>query len=106
MDEISIQQLLDTGAHFGHLTRKWHPKMEPYIFMEKNSIHLIDLSKTKSQLEDAVNMVSKSVSEGGTVLFVPCRPRGSRQACVERAPRPWGRFLPDARDGEGVYGRW
>lgn len=70
MDEISIQQLLDTGAHFGHLTRKWHPKMEPYIFMEKNSIHLIDLSKTKSQLEDAVNMISNCVAEGGTVLFV------------------------------------
>jgi len=70
LDEITIQQLLDTGAHFGHLTRKWHPKMEPYIFMEKNSIHLIDLSKTKSQLEDAVNMISNIVSEGGTVLFV------------------------------------
>ena len=70
MKEITIQQLLDTGAHFGHLTRKWHPKMEPYIFMEKNSIHLIDLNKTKSQIEAAVNMVAKSVVDGGTILFV------------------------------------
>ncbi|TFB11446.1 30S ribosomal protein S2 [Candidatus Marinimicrobia bacterium MT.SAG.4] len=70
MKEITIQQLLDTGAHFGHLTRKWHPKMEPYIFMEKNSIHLIDLSKTKTQIEDAANMIAKNVGDGGTVLFV------------------------------------
>ncbi len=70
MEDISIQKLLDTGAHFGHLTRKWHPKMEPYIFMEKNSIHLIDLNKTKSQLEDAVNMISQAVENGGTVIFV------------------------------------
>ena len=70
MKEITIQQLLDTGAHFGHLTRKWHPKMEPYIFMEKNSIHLIDLSKTKTQIEEASNMIAKSVGDGGTVLFV------------------------------------
>lgn len=70
MEDISIQKLLDTGAHFGHLTRKWHPKMEPYIFMEKNSIHLIDLNKTKSQLEDAVNMISQAVEDGGTVIFV------------------------------------
>ena len=70
MKEITIQQLLDTGAHFGHLTRKWHPKMEPYIFIEKNSIHLIDLKKTKSQIEAASNMIAKSVGDGGTVLFV------------------------------------
>jgi len=70
LKEITIQQLLDTGAHFGHLTRKWHPKMEPYIFMEKNSIHLIDLSKTKTQIEEASNMIAKSVGDGGTVLFV------------------------------------
>lgn len=70
MKEITIQQLLDTGAHFGHLTRKWHPKMEPYIFMEKNLIHLIDLSKTKTQIEEASNMIAKSVGDGGTVLFV------------------------------------
>ena len=70
MEDITVQKLLDTGAHFGHLTRKWHPKMEPYIFMEKNSIHLIDLNKTKSQLEDAVNMISQSVEDGGTVIFV------------------------------------
>ncbi len=70
MKEITIQQLLDTGAHFGHLTRKWHPKMEPYIFMEKNSIHLIDLSKTKTQIGEASNMIAKSLGDGGTVLFV------------------------------------
>ena len=70
MKKITIQQLLDTGAHFGHLTRKWHPKMEPYIFMEKNSIHLIDLNKTKSQIEEACNMIANCVGDGGTILFV------------------------------------
>ena len=68
MEEITIQQLLDTGAHFGHLTRKWNPKMEPYIFMEKNSIHLIDLKKTIEAIDAAANMVSKTVNEGGSVL--------------------------------------
>ena len=50
---IDIQELLDAGGHFGHLTRKWHPKMAPYIFMERNGIHIIDLHKTAAKMEEA-----------------------------------------------------
>ncbi len=83
MKEISIQQLLDAGAHFGHLTRKWQPKMEPYIFMEKNSIHLIDLNKTKTQIEEASNMIANSVGNGGTVLFVGTKKQAKDLVRVE-----------------------
>ena len=83
MKELSIQQLLDAGAHFGHLTRKWQPKMEPYIFMAKNSIHLIDLSKTKTQIEEASNTIANSVGNGGTVLFVGTKKQAKDLVRVE-----------------------
>ena len=54
---INQQDLLDAGVHFGHLTRKWNPKMAPYIFMEQNGIHIIDLKKTEAKLEEARNAV-------------------------------------------------
>ena len=53
MPKISFQELLDAGAHFGHLKRKWNPSMEPYIFMEKNGIHIIDLQKTSVKIDEA-----------------------------------------------------
>lgn len=57
---ITQQDLLDAGVHFGHLTRKWNPKMAPYIFMEQNEIHLIDLKKTEAMLEDAKSSIKTS----------------------------------------------
>jgi len=67
---ISMKALLESGVHFGHRTHKWHPYMKPYIFTERNSIHIIDLQKTVKALEEAYNLVRDTVAEGGTVLFV------------------------------------
>jgi small subunit ribosomal protein S2 len=70
MPRVELADLLAAGAHFGHLTRRWNPKMKPYIFMEKNGIHIIDLKKTQKMLEDAANALSNVVAEGKRVLFV------------------------------------
>jgi len=70
MAKVELTQLIETGAHFGHLTRRWNPKMKPYIFMEKNGIHIIDLKKTQVALEKAVNAFTNIVSQGKNVLFV------------------------------------
>jgi small subunit ribosomal protein S2 len=67
---VEVAELLAAGCHFGHLTRRWNPKMRPYIFMERNGIHIIDLMKTKSLLDDASNAIAKVVAEGKRVLFV------------------------------------
>ena len=70
MPSLQIEDLLKSGAHFGHLTRRWNPKMKPYIFMEKNGIHIIDLNKTQNMLEQATQVFSNIVSQGKRVLFV------------------------------------
>jgi len=66
----SIEDLLLSGAHFGHLTRRWNPKMKKYIFMERNGIHIIDLKKTHELLVEAQNQISRLVAEGRSVMFV------------------------------------
>ena len=65
-----MKQLLEAGVHFGHQTRRWNPKMAPYIFTERNGIHIIDLQKTVGKLDEAYKAVSEIVSQGGTILFV------------------------------------
>ncbi|MGB5875645.1 MAG: 30S ribosomal protein S2 [Bacteroidota bacterium] len=70
MPRVEVAELLSAGCHFGHLTRRWNPKMRPYIFMERNGIHIIDLKKTSLLLDDACNAMAKIVSEGKRVLFV------------------------------------
>jgi len=70
MRKVDLTQLIEAGAHFGHLTRRWNPKMKPYIFMEKNGIHIIDLKKTQKYLVDAAEELSKYAAEGKKVLFV------------------------------------
>lgn len=70
MSKITQQELLEAGVHFGHLTRKWNPKMAPYIFMEKNGIHLIDLNKTVVKLDEAAQAIKNIVKSGRKVLFV------------------------------------
>jgi small subunit ribosomal protein S2 len=67
---VEVPELLAAGCHFGHLTRRWNPKMRPYIFMERNGIHIIDLMKTKSLLDDACNAIGSIVAEGKRILFV------------------------------------
>ena len=70
MANITTQELLDAGVHFGHLTRKWNPQMAPYIFMEKNGIHIIDLNKTLKNLEETSAALKGVVKSGRKVMFV------------------------------------
>ncbi len=70
MSVVSMKQLLEAGVHFGHQTRRWNPKMAPYIFTERNGIYIIDLQKTVRKLEEAYMFVREVSAEGGEVLFV------------------------------------
>lgn len=70
MEEVTFNQLLEAGVHFGHLKRKWNPKMAPYIFMERNGIHVIDLQKTAYKLNEARNALKQIAKSGRKVLFV------------------------------------
>jgi small subunit ribosomal protein S2 len=70
MAQPTVQQLLDAGVHFGHLKRKWNPAMAPYIFMEKNGTHIIDLNKTSAKLEEACNAARSMAKAGKKILFV------------------------------------
>ncbi len=70
MSVISMKQLLEAGVHFGHQTRRWNPKMAPYIFTERNGIHIIDLQKTVGMVDTAYNAVFDIASQGGRILFV------------------------------------
>ena len=70
MSVISMKQLLEAGVHFGHQTRRWNPKMAPYIFTERNGIYIIDLQKSVVKVDEAYRAVSDIVANGGTILFV------------------------------------
>ncbi|HSM49076.1 MAG TPA: 30S ribosomal protein S2 [Draconibacterium sp.] len=70
MPKTNFQELLDAGAHFGHLRRKWNPNMEPYIFMEKNGIHIIDLQKTIVKIDEAAAAIKQIAKSGRKILFV------------------------------------
>lgn len=70
MEKISQQQLLDAGVHFGHLKKKWNPKMLPYIFMERKGIHIIDLNKTQEKLEESAAALRQIAKSGRKILFV------------------------------------
>ena len=70
MSVISMKQLLEAGVHFGHQTRRWNPKMAPYIYTERNGIYIIDLQKSVGKVDEAYNAVKNCVAEGGKVLLV------------------------------------
>ncbi|WP_374971717.1 30S ribosomal protein S2 [Blautia producta] len=70
MSVISMKQLLEAGVHFGHQTRRWNPKMAPYIYTERNGIHIIDLQKSVGMVDDAYKAVADIAADGGTILFV------------------------------------
>ena len=86
MAVVSMKALLETGVHFGHRTRRWNPKMKPYIFTERNGIHIIDLQQTLGMIEDAYNVIRDTVTEGGSVLFVGTK-RQARDIIREEAMR-------------------
>jgi small subunit ribosomal protein S2 len=77
MSKVKLQDLLAAGAHFGHLTRRWNPKMREYIFMERNGIHIIDLNKTLERLEHAQKAMMEVVHNGNSVLFVGTKKQAS-----------------------------
>ncbi len=70
MPRTNFQELLDAGAHFGHLARKWNPKMAPYIFIERNGIHIIDLHKSIVKIDEAAQMMKELARSGRKILFV------------------------------------
>jgi small subunit ribosomal protein S2 len=86
MAQLEYKELLDAGVHFGHLTRKWDPKMAPFIFMEKNGIHIIDLNKTLACLEDAQEVVKGIVRSGRKIMFVATK-KQAQEIVAEEARR-------------------
>ncbi len=83
---ISMKQLLEAGVHFGHQTRRWNPKMQPFIFMDRNGIHIIDLQQTVSRLNDAYKFVEQLAARGETILFVGTK-KQAQEAVAEEAKR-------------------
>jgi len=77
MPRVELTDLIESGAHFGHLTRRWNPKMKPFIFMERNGIHIIDLKKTQELLEAACNAISNVIADGRRILFVGTKKQAS-----------------------------
>ncbi len=86
MADVSMRRMLEAGVHFGHQTRFWNPKMAPYIFGERNRIHIINLEQTLPRYLEAVEFIRKIVADGGTVLFVGSK-RAARNAIAENAQR-------------------
>ena len=86
MTVISMKQLLETGMHFGHRAGRWHPKMKPYIFTERNGIHIIDLQQTVSSSQEACDLIRDTVASGGEVLFVGTK-RQAQDAIQNEAQR-------------------
>jgi len=101
---VSLRDLLEAGVHFGHQTRRWNPKMKPFIYGSKNGIHIIDLQKTARGLIDASRFVSSTVAHGGAVLFVGTK-RAGRDIVSEEANRS-GQFFVNNRWLGGTLTNW
>ncbi|GAB2528376.1 30S ribosomal protein S2 [Spirosoma aerophilum] len=98
MAQIEYKDLLDAGVHFGHLTRKWDPRMAPYIFMEKNGIHIIDLNKTVAALDEACNAIKGIVRSGRKVMFVATK-KQAQEIVSEEARRLKMPYVTDRWQG-------
>ena len=83
---VSMKQLLEAGVHFGHQTRRWNPKMAPFIFTDRNGIHIIDLQQTVTRLNEAYKFVEQLAAQGGTILFVGTK-KQAQEAVAEEARR-------------------
>jgi small subunit ribosomal protein S2 len=91
MSTIGVKELLDAGVHFGHQTKRWNPKMKPFIFDARNGIHIINLSKTEEQLEAALNFLGNTVRKGGKILFVGTKKQA--QAVVKEVAKETGQMF-------------
>ncbi len=101
---VSMQQLLETGAHFGHQTHRWNPKMKPYIFGDRNGVHIIDLSQTVPLFARAIDFVRATVASGGKVLFVGTK-RQAQDPLAEAARRS-GQYYVNHRWLGGMLTNW
>src|SRR3989337_1255581 len=97
----SPEQLLEAGVHFGHLKRRWYPKMAPYIYTEKEGVHVFDLYKTREKLTEAAKFLQKTVSEGGKVVFVGTKKQA--QEIVGREASRAGAFYLNKRWIGGLF---
>ncbi|MCB0070054.1 MAG: 30S ribosomal protein S2 [Caldilineaceae bacterium] len=104
MSVVSMKALLEAGVHFGHRTRRWNPKMRPYIFTERSGIHIIDLQQTMLRLNDYYNMVRDVVADGGTVLFVGTKRQA--QAAIEQEAERAGMPYINQRWLGGTLTNW
>jgi small subunit ribosomal protein S2 len=95
MSTIGVKELLDAGVHFGHQTKRWNPKMKPFIFDARNGIHIIDLSKTEAQLQAALNFLANTVRKGGKILFVGTKKQA--QSCVKETAKETGQMFVTER---------
>jgi len=88
---VTMKELLEAGVHFGHQTRRWHPKMKPYIYHERNGIYIIDLHQTLRLMEEAYDFIQQTVADGGTVLFVCTKRQGAEsvEAAAKRCHMPF-----------------
>lgn len=99
-DTITVKQLLGAGAHFGHQTSRWHPRMKKYIFTKRNGIHIIDLEQTADMLDRAYDFIRQVVAEGGNILFVGTKKQA--QAIVEEEAERCGMYYVNQRWIGGV----
>ena len=104
MAVISMKALLESGVHFGHRTNKWDPRMRPYIFTERNGIHIIDLQQTSKLLTHAYNVIRDAVVNGGTVLFVGTK-RQAQETIAEEAARCGMPYVTERWMG-GILTNW
>jgi len=95
MSVVSMKQLLEAGVHFGHQTRRWDPRMAPYIFTERNGIHIIDLQKSVIKVDEAYRAVNEIASQGGTILFVGTKKQA--QDAVKTEAERCGMFYVNQR---------
>ncbi len=95
MAVISMKQLLEAGVHFGHQTRRWNPKMAPYIYTERNGIHIIDLQKTVGKIEEAYNYMKEIAEQGGPILFVGTKKQA--QSAIEDEAKRCGMYFVNER---------
>ncbi len=104
MPELSMKELLEAGVHFGHQTRRWNPKMKPYIYGARNGIYILDLHQTMTLFEDALAFVQRKVADGGSVLFVGTKKQA--QAAVKEAAKNSGQYFVTERWLGGMLTNW
>ena len=103
-DVVTMKQLLEAGVHFGHQTRRWNPKMAPYIFTQRNGIYIIDLQKTIKMLDDAYNFMKAVAQDGGVFLFVGTK-KQAQDSIAEEATRA-GQYYVNQRWLGGTLTNW